>query len=190
VTPAPPIYQFRVFLEDVRPLVWRRIQVPADFAIARLHRVIQAIMDWQDCHLHEFSVADRTYGAPDPEEEREVLDERGVRLQDIGLSVGDRVAYIYDFGDNWRLVLQLEHELLPDADTVYPVCVDGESSAPPEDVGGTSGYEEFLEALADPDHEDHLRMKEWVGQPFDQSAFSLAETNRRLQKMVQPRKRR
>jgi len=87
-------------------------------------------------------------------------------------------------------VLQLEDELLPDADIVYPVCVDGESSAPPEDVGGTSGYEEFLEALADPDHEDHLRMKEWVGQPFDQSAFSLAETNRRLQKMVQPRKRR
>ncbi len=71
------IYQFRLSLDEVRPQVWRRIQVAADYTLARLQKVIQAVMDWQDYSLHEFTVADWTYGPPDPEEEHQVLDEGG-----------------------------------------------------------------------------------------------------------------
>ncbi len=119
------IFQFRLSLEEVRPPVWRRIQVPADCTLARLHKVIQAVMDWQDYHLHEFTVGGRAYAVPDPEDDHEVIDERTVRLRDLGLSIGDRFEYLYDFGDDWRHVLELERQMPPAAETVYPVCVGG-----------------------------------------------------------------
>jgi hypothetical protein len=74
-------------LAEVRPTVWRRIQVPADYSLARLHGVIQAVMDWQDYHLHEFTVGGRPYGDPDLDEENRVIDERTVHLRDVGPSL-------------------------------------------------------------------------------------------------------
>jgi Plasmid pRiA4b ORF-3-like protein len=82
------VFQFRLSLAEVRPTVWRRIQVPADYTLARLHGVIQAVMDWQDRHLHEFTVGGRSYGDPDLDEENRVLDERSVHLRDLGLASG------------------------------------------------------------------------------------------------------
>ncbi len=79
-------------------------------------------------------------------------------------------------------MLEFEDEVSPDAGAVYPRCVGGECGAPPEDVGGVSGYEELREALADPRHEEHEAMKEWIGRPFDPTAFSVAAANRRLRK--------
>jgi hypothetical protein len=67
------VFQFRLSLAKVRPTVWRRIQVPADYTLARLHGVIQAVMDWQDYHLHEFTVGGRLYGDPDLDEENRVV---------------------------------------------------------------------------------------------------------------------
>jgi pRiA4b ORF-3-like protein len=157
------VFQFRLSLAEVRPTVWRRIQVPADYTLARLHGVIQAVMDWQDYHLHEFTVGGRLYGDPDLDEENRVLDERTVHLRDLGLASGAHFEYAYDFGDNWQHVLEFEDEVSPAAGAVYPVCVGGECSAPPEDVGGVSGYQQLLEALADPSHEEHEAMQEWLG---------------------------
>ena len=178
------VFQFRLSLVEVRPTVWRRIQVPADYTLARLHGVIQAVMDWQDHHLHEFTVGGRSYGDPDLDEENRVLDERSVRLRDLGLASGTHFEYAYDFGDNWQHVLEFEDEVSPAAGAVYPVCVSGECSAPPEDVGGVSGYEELLEALDDPSHEEHEAMQEWLGRPFDPTVFSVADANRRLSRRL------
>ena len=182
------VLKFRLVLEGIEPAVWRRIQVPADFTLAHLHRAIQAVMDWQDCHLHEFTVAGRAYGVPDPEDGHQGIDERTVRLRDLGLSAGDRIEYLYDFGDEWRHVLNLEEVLPRDGDNAAPLCLGGECSTPPEDVGGVPGYEEFLEALSDPNHEEHDHMKSWVGLPFDPKRFSAEDANRRLQKTFRRRK--
>jgi hypothetical protein len=57
---------------------------------------------------------------------------------------------------------------------LYPVCVEGARACPPEDVGGVWGYEEFLEAIADPEHEDHDELQEWAGGSFDPEAFDPA----------------
>src|SRR5271156_5311667 len=169
---------------EVRPTAWRRIQVPADCSLARLHKVIQAVMGWQDYHLHEFTVAGRPYGDPKVNEDNRVLDDRMIRLQNLDLAIGDRIEYVYDFGDNWQHVLVLEDQMPPDAEAVYPMCVGGECSTPPEDVGGVSGYEEFLEALFDPDHEEHEHMKAWVGRPFDPRDFSVTQVNERLRRRL------
>jgi hypothetical protein len=80
------------------------------------------------------------------------------------------VRYRYDFGDDWKHVLEFEETL--DADSgVYPRCLDGSGACPPEDVGGTHGYAQFLAAINDPGHPEHEDMLRWVGGRFEPNAF-------------------
>jgi hypothetical protein len=65
----------------------------------------------------------------------------------------------------------------------YPHCLKGRRACPPEDVGGVWGYENFLEALRDPRHDEHEDYLTWVGGEFDPQAFDLEEVNARLQRM-------
>jgi pRiA4b ORF-3-like protein len=181
------IFQFRVSLDAIKPLIWRQVLVPADFTLAQLHRVIQAVMNWEDCHLHQFEVAGRVYGIPDPDGEHDFVDDRRVRLRDLNLSLRDRIEYIYDFGDDWLHVLKLEEVSQSDTDDIGALCIAGERNAPPEDAGGALAYEEFLEALFDPNHEQHQDMKEWIGD-FDPEHFSVEEANNRLRKRFRRRK--
>lgn len=176
--------QLCVSLEDIEPRIWRRIQVPESFTLKQLHRVIQTVMGWQDSHLHEFTLSGKRYGESNPEDGENVIDERTIRLRDLPLSIGVSIGYEYDFGDSWQHQVVLEKTLAPDLETIYPACVAGERSAPPEDVGGAGGYVEFLEAIADPDHEDHDANMEWVGGQFDPEAFSVAEANERLRRQL------
>jgi hypothetical protein len=178
------ILQFRLSLEEVQPTIWRRIEVPDDCTLARLHRIIQAVMGWQDYHLHEFTIAGLPYGDLETDEENRVRDERVFRLRAFHFAAGDRIDYEYDFGDSWRHVLEVEGKTAPIMPVTYPRCVEGENSAPPENVGGTSGYEEFLEAFFDPSHEEHQHMKSWVGRAFNPSAFSVGEANERLRQKL------
>jgi hypothetical protein len=141
-------------------------------------------MGWQDYHLHEFTIGGVPYGDLETDEENRVRDERAFRLRAFHFAAGARINYEYDFGDSWRHVLEVEGKTPRIPASVYPRCVEGENSAPPEDVGGTSGYEEFLEALFDPNHEDHEHMKSWVGRPFHPSAFSVGEANERLRRKL------
>lgn len=184
------IFQFRLSLKGIRPEVWRCVQVPADFTLAQLHRVIQATMGWQDCHLHEFIVSGRTFGAPDPDYDvdREVVDDRTARLRDLNLSPGSRLEYLYDFGDDWHHLLKLEEVRAVCGEDAIPLCLAGQHATPPEDVGGVFGYAEFLEVLSDPSHEEHEHMRSWVGRPFDPECFSNEEANRRLRKAFRHRK--
>ena len=184
------ILQLCMSLEEIEPRIWRRIQVPNSFTLKQLHRVIQTVMGWEDAHLHEFTIRGRRYGEPNPEDEENVIDERTVRLRDLPLSSGDSIAYGYDFGDNWQHRLLLEKMLAPDPETIYHICIAGARSAPPEDVGGAGNYAEFIEAIADPDHEDHGTNLEWAGGHFDPEAFSLAEVNERLRRLLRRSRKR
>ena len=62
------VRQLRIELDDIEPLVWRRVLVPANITLGRLHRVIQAVMGWTDSHLHEFVIDGQHYGVPDPDD--------------------------------------------------------------------------------------------------------------------------
>ena len=105
------VYQIKITLQDIQPPVWRRIQVWEDITLAQLHTVLQIVMDWEDYHLHQFSIGKRIYSVPDPEDdlyERTVIDESRERLSDVVPRVGTTFTYLYDFGDNWRHDLLLE----------------------------------------------------------------------------------
>ena len=85
-------------------------------------------------------------------------------LEDVG---GKTICYIYDFGDNWEHVIRVERILDAIPGLTYPRLLKASGACPPEDVGGPWGYAEFLEALADPEHERHRDMVRWHGGQFD-----------------------
>jgi hypothetical protein len=60
LTPGAPIVRLKVELAEVRPRVWRRVEVPAAATLAELHEVLQEAMAWTDSHLHEFEVDGRS----------------------------------------------------------------------------------------------------------------------------------
>jgi pRiA4b ORF-3-like protein len=183
------LYQLKVTLRDIAPPLWRRIQVWEDTTLGQLHEILQIVIGWEDCHLHEFMIGRRLYSIPDVDDdlnERTVIDERRQRLLNVLPRVGTAFEYLYDFGDSWHHDLLLEAILLPDSGQQYPRCVVGERRCPPEDVGGPVGFDEYLKALADPEDEEHENWLRWRG-PFDPDAFSLNQINRLLQKRFQPR---
>jgi hypothetical protein len=178
------LYQLEVTLQEIHPPVWRLIQIWEDATLPQLHRTLQIVMGWKDYHLHEFSIGRRIYSVPDPDDDlydREVIDESRVWLNEVVPRVGTRFEYLYDFGDSWRYDLRLEAIVLPDPEASYPRCLAGERRAPSEDAGGSPGYEGYLEAIADPGHEQRKNVLQWRG-PFDPEEFSLTVVNQQLRK--------
>lgn len=180
------IWQLRVELLDVTPIVWRRLLVPATITLPKLHRVLQATMGWTDSHLHEFVMGGKRYGVPDPEWSAELpmIDERRVVLGRI-LDPDDRsFSYLYDFGDDWHHAVLVESrhvEQLPGQPVV--TCTAGENACPPEDVGGPPGYSSFLEAMADPRHLEREDYLNWIGGRFDPGEFDVKAVNKVLAAM-------
>jgi hypothetical protein len=184
VTAKTKIYEIKIELREVRPAVLRRVQVPGELSLAGLHAVVQVAMGWTDSHLHEFDVDGARYGLPDPDwDAGEVVDEARVTLFRL-LGQGDRMDYVYDFGDGWTHRLSVEKVLAPEPGVSYPRCVSGRRACPPEDVGGPWGYEEFLAAMADPAHPEHEHYREWLGGPFDPAGFDLGEVNAALTELA------
>ncbi len=182
-------YQFKVVLRGISPPIWRQFQVWEDATLAQLHRILQMVMGWENYHLYEFRIGGEIYGDPDLDDEREINDAKKIRIRNVLPGVGVEFEYVYDFGDYWRHDLLLENVLQPDPETAYPRCIAGERSCPPEDVGGSGGYEDYLEALANPEHEEHQNMKQWRG-PFDPEPFSVDGVNRQLEKKFRPLRKR
>ena len=189
---AQEIYQIKITLLGTRPPIWRRLLVPGNLTLEQLHRALQLAMDWQDSHLHEFSIGKMRYGTPDPDEALLGLDppasERATRLCSVLGKVGAKALYTYDFGDGWDHTITVEKILPPEPGQSYPVCIAGNLHAPPEDCGGVPGYGNLLEAIADPRHDEHQDMREWLGGDFDPKAFSVDEINARLA-LLQRRRR-
>jgi len=181
--PGAPVLQVKVtLLETADPVVWRRLLVPASIRLDRLHKVIQAVMGWQDYHMHCFTHGDTQYGLSD--DELGFRDERTATLGELVTGVGDRVGYSYDFGDGWEHDLAVEQVGVTEPDTRYPVCVAGTGDCPPEDCGGVFGYEQLREILADPSHPEHESMREWLGlaaaAEFDAARFDIDAANQAL----------
>ena len=60
-----PVYQIKVGLRGATPPIWRRLEVPADISLARLHTVIQIAFGWDDSHLHVFETPYGSFGTAD-----------------------------------------------------------------------------------------------------------------------------
>jgi hypothetical protein len=182
-------YQFKVVLRGISPPIWRQFQVWEDATLAQLHRILQMVMGWENYHMYEFRIGGRIYGDPNLDDEREINDAKRTPIRNVLPGVGAEFEYEYDFGDDWQHDLLLEAVMQSSPETAYPRCIAGERNCPPEDVGGSGGYADYLEALADPDHEEHENVMAWRG-PFDPETFSIEKVNRELERKFRPVRRR
>ena len=165
---AATIAHLRIKLDDVEPAVVRRLEVPLTIRLDRLHLVLQAAMGWTNSHLYEIRACDVGWGIPDPDFGDGPLDAAKARLVDVLEDVGGRsLKYLYDFGDGWEHSIRIERITDAVPGIVYPRLIEATGRCPPEDVGGPWGYHEFLDAIADPNHEEHDERLQWIGSNFD-----------------------
>ncbi len=181
------IYQFKITLKQIKPPIWRRIQV-RNCTLDKLHEHIQTAMGWTNSHLHHFQINDTLYGDPWLLDENFVEmnynNSRDTMLSKILPKSGKRFHFLYeyDFGDSWWHEVLFEGCLRVEPGQRYPLCVEGERACPPEDVGGTSGYAGFLVSIADPDDDRHQERLEWIGGSFDPEDFDLEKSTKRMRR--------
>lgn len=168
------------------PPIWRRILVPADFTLYKLHKIIQVVFGWEDYHLHDFRIKEIRYGESDPEwdDNEDMKNDKRFKLCDVIDKAGRQFMYTYDFGDNWDHEIKVEKILDAKSGEKYPLCVAGACACPPEDVGGVGGYEDFLKIMKNPKHEEYKEMIEWIGVKFNPENFSLKKVNRELKQEI------
>jgi hypothetical protein len=194
---SPAVYQLRIRLDRISPLIWRRLLVTTDTTIAELHAIIQIAFGWSDSHLHQFIIHGKSYGiaylggvsfADSPDQ---------VRLADFRFRTSERFFYEYNFHVPWRHEIRLEQIVSPAPDQHCPVCVGGARATPPEECGGPQAFlalrqhyhplhviERLLALIDDPDahHDpyDELRtLQYWAAvDRCDRSAI-----NRQLQQI-------
>ncbi|MBN2432421.1 MAG: plasmid pRiA4b ORF-3 family protein [Acidobacteria bacterium] len=174
------IYQIKVTLRHSKPPIWRRLLVSGGVTLNELHKIIQIAMGWTNSHLHQFIIAGEFFSIPNEEDWKTVIDEREYRLAELVPVTRSKFLYEYDFGDGWQHDILVENILPPDPGAKYPHCVTGKRACPPEDVGGIWGFEEFLEAMRDPEHEEHESYMEWCGEPYDPEELDREEINEGL----------
>lgn len=207
-------YQIKIELIDSKPLLWRRVIMPADATFKRLHDIIQNAMGFKggyphEYHLYEFELPEKRMRVTNDDEAYEEYKFYERKYKNANLSgesdidrhiiqniIGTTIRkpqslkidsylerykalrYVYDFGDYWQHLITLE-KIIEDYPYGYPILVDGEGDCPPEDIGGISGYEEFLSVMADPNHEEYEHYKTWSeGQGYRH--FDKAHVNKML----------
>ncbi|PAV13365.1 hypothetical protein ASJ81_18160 [Methanosarcina spelaei] len=176
------IYQFKISMKGITPQIWRRIQVPENYIFLDLHNAIQAAMNWEDYHLHEFEIQNPKTGildrigteGDDYEDfsDEPLVPEKKTKISKYFTLENKEALYRYDFGDNWQVKIRLEKILPRKEEMKYPVCTAGKRAAVPEDIGGIWGYEEMLDILKDPQNEEYEDTVEWLGEDFDPEYFN------------------
>ncbi len=175
------VYQLKIVLNGSKPPIWRRFLVDSTISLAQLHKIIQVVMGWDNCHLHQFVANGSFYGYLS-DDIPEIEDENKYRLDHILKQEKMAFIYEYDFGDSWEHKITLEKISSFDTKLVLPQCIKAKGACPPEDVGGIWGYYEYLAVLNDPAHPDYEEYKEQIGDDFDPLAYDMTLTNKMLVK--------
>jgi hypothetical protein len=184
------IARLKVEIEEVEPAVVRRLEVPLDLRLDQLNVVLQVAIGWQNCHPFEFRHGDTVYGLVSSQNEANPLPADKSTLADLA-KLGRTFDYDYVFGDDWQHTLTIEAVTPAQPGVSYPRLLDAEGRCPPADIGGPSGYEVYLRALADPEHIHHEGMVEWDDPDFDPhnvDAAALARNLERLAKVIAGRR--
>ncbi|MGI6783037.1 MAG: plasmid pRiA4b ORF-3 family protein [Aminivibrio sp.] len=195
-----PIYQFYAELSDFKPKIWRRFQVSNHITPARLCYIIQVLFEMEACHLMaleaplelenvflRFEIMDEYYeDFLDPDRDVRVFDATGGNLRQIGLKVGSRLNFNYDFGDDWWVMLTLE-KILIDKDLPareLPRVLEGAGHGIVEDCGGPGGLANLAKAFRKKKGADYELYSSWLGiEDFDINSFDLDDMNFRLKKI-------
>ena len=184
-------FRVRLDLRGAKPPVWRRLEVPGDLSLQRLHDVVQSAMGWSNSHLHRFRTG-RDHRSPyfvthfDVEEGDDGTLEDDVRLDQLVSQKGDALWYEYDFGDGWDHRLVVEEILDEPPPTAR--CTAGRMACPPEDCGGIGGYDELAawvrsghdDALLPDVFDDAAHAHDWLPLDWHPDHFDVEDANAAL----------
>jgi len=180
-----PFYLLRIELRHACRPIWREVEVPASIGLSELHYVIQAVMGWDDDHLHEFVFGKRRFAASSPEwgefGAAAPEDEECAALGELLCRARQKLLYRYDFGDCWEHDVILKKRLGEKPSDALR-CVAGEGACPLEDCGGVWGHKsicDFLEGTLE-GVEAEFELEDWIPEDYDPGAFDLDAANRRL----------
>lgn len=178
MTTKNSVFQFKITLQEIEPMIWRRIQISENCSFWDLHVAIQDAMGWKDYHLHHFEVVDpntakkQFMGIPDGMDfgDNKTLPDWDYDVADY-LRKNKKMIYLYDYGDSWYHLIEYEGLYEKSSKEKYPVCLSGERACPPEDVGSIPGYYDFVEIMNDKNHPEYQSMKIWYGGKYDAEKF-------------------
>lgn len=134
------VYQLRIYLRKISPLIWRRLLVRSDSSVADLHYALQIVMNWTDYYLHQFRIRGKRYGVARLEGPWFSERAEDVLLNRFHFRPRERFLYEYNFIDQWEHEIRVEQSLPFDAKKRYPFCIGGANAAPPEDCGGPERF--------------------------------------------------
>jgi pRiA4b ORF-3-like protein/uncharacterized protein DUF6930 len=129
------LYRFQVKLDWMKS-VWRRIELRGDQTLEDLHNAIQRAFNWDNDHLYAFFLSGKAWDMH-TEYESPYGDGRPAdryRLEHLPLTAGQRILYIFDFGDELRHAIKLE-AIVPggvQSDVTYPRVTDSRGEPPPQ----------------------------------------------------------
>ena len=183
------IYQLKISIKYISPPIWHRILISNYSTFAELHDVIQEFFNWGNYHLHEFYYYKQNYiyrqiriqgldidDSFSPNSDFYDVREDAIRLCDVFSTEQRVVNYLYDFGDNWEHNIKLE-KIFPYKDGFHsPLCVGGRRATPPEDCGGSYGYQEILEIQENKKHPQYKETITWLGGKFDPERIQISIT--------------
>lgn len=176
--------QLKISLVDSHIPIWRRFEITDDFRLDRFHQVLQIVMGWWNSHLHEFLIGGRKFGTNIAAEYdwQLVEEETKFHLKNFPFKVGEKIEYLYDFGDSWMHLLEIE--AIKPAKKNSVKCLEGEGRCPYEDSGGVLRYQYMLAAQFDPKHPNHRTYigDNWIEDLPDPTFFDLKATNKELLK--------
>ena len=176
---AKTVLSLKITLRGSKPPIWRRLLVPGTMNLHELHNAILATMGWHGGHMHAFDVGGQQYG--DANDMDDVKEETRLTLNAIVKSGVKQFVYTYDFGDDWEHRIAIEKSMPTVPGQPYPACVAGKRNGPPDDCGGSWGYADLLEILADPNHPEREERLEWIGvDDFDPEEFSVEDADTAL----------
>ncbi len=195
--------KLKITLEQIDFLISRKILVPEEIDMMQLHIAIQIAMGWEMSHLFEFKDKEyrneisilesfdddmddmfpgrrvRTFKPELVSLKKEFIENRG----------GKPFYYLYDFGDSWLHKISFLKPTKKDLEQYNgdPICVEASGACPPEDVGGTWGYMEFLDAINDKKHPEYDDYRDWLelkkGEKYDPEFVDISRANYALRQL-------
>lgn len=178
------IIQLKAVIKHSKPTIWRRILVSKDTTLFKLHHILQIAFGWQNYHAFQFAHQGYVFVNADVinfrEESENVLDTDSTSLDALIVEEGEQLDYLYDLGDHWEHLIEVEKLLPLKAKKQYPVCTAGRNACPPEDCGGITSYYHLLKVLKDPKHPQYRDIRKWIGKKFSPKEFDLERVNEQL----------
>ncbi len=192
MTDPDDIAILRIELEDIEPLIWRRVAVRTSMNLKAVHGMIQAAMGWLDCHLWEFTAGEHKYGMllpNDPDWNERIKNAATTKLSALLTNGVREIGYVYDMGDNCQHRIIVETLKPAEPGALYPQFLGGERRCPPEDCGGFPGYYEFLDNIASKQSKERKAALDWYGGPYNPDEIDEQKIIAALKRLANTKRR-